>query len=761
MADGARGLPLPSDYGDTQGIVTLSTRLLEQAQHQRFLLERDQYRNVLYYLGIQWVTFDERLRTWIPQPTKRWAPKPVTNKLAAVIRPIVSQLAGEEPNLYLAPMTDRPEDVATAQVGSRALDVLYRETGLRAQRGVMARWLTLTGNIFPISGYDTGQGAGMTTVQSWQCLACGQDAAPLDWEEASPDGGYTRGICPMCGETAGSQPSMDETNQPRVTQYPRGRTYTELGSIFECFADLRAQQFKNSPWFQYVRTVTRNHLLDQYGEIAETVPAGGAGETGTRIRWFLDSLAYATQSGTSVYAGRLGLDDDRCYVRDFWFEHPKFPEGLYAVIAGEQVLKAGPFPYHTVDSTTAPPAPDQPPPAVPVRKPLRPVVHIGYEYVPGRLLYKTPTDDLARKQTTRNKLEAMIELHMRRSANTVWVVPQGSSITKVTGEEGIVLRYSPLAGGQPPQRQPGAEVPGSIWQYIQEIDKEMEDMMGVYDVLRGETPRGVRAAMALQLLEQRAQQGLSELLVNWSMGHQEWAEQVLGIFKEHGIDERFHSAMGDNGIWAVQKFSASDLRGAVRVEVEAGLGRPRTQVGKRAVLQQAIALSLVNPADPQERHRCLQILGMPELAKDMDLDQQAAARENDRWQSNDGLAAQGVNPGMLGWPDVRTPVDNHLVHLAIHRRFAIRAEWDALNPITQQFALAHMQAHLLAIQMAMVQGPGQNPRQSIPGSATNRNAGGSEGQENPQEGQAAIGEGATTLGSRQEMGRAMARPGGE
>src|SRR3989304_1103 len=76
VGGGPREPPRPSDCGDTQGIVRLSTTLLEQAQHQRFLLERDQYRNILYYLGIQWVTFDERLRTWIPQTPTRWGARP-------------------------------------------------------------------------------------------------------------------------------------------------------------------------------------------------------------------------------------------------------------------------------------------------------------------------------------------------------------------------------------------------------------------------------------------------------------------------------------------------------------------------------------------------------------------------------------------------------------------------------------------------------------------------------------------------------------
>src|SRR3989304_3565434 len=80
------------------------------------LLDRDMFRNILFYLGVQWIDYDLRNRVWLPRAAKKSIPNPVTNKFADVQRPIVSLLAGEEPHLYYRPRTDAEEDISTAFV---------------------------------------------------------------------------------------------------------------------------------------------------------------------------------------------------------------------------------------------------------------------------------------------------------------------------------------------------------------------------------------------------------------------------------------------------------------------------------------------------------------------------------------------------------------------------------------------------------------------------------------------------------------------
>jgi len=715
-------LAIPTSYEDTSGIIALADRLLDQGQHHRWLLDRDMFRNILFYLGVQWIDYDLRNRVWLPRAAKKSIPNPVTNKFAEVQRPIVSLLAGEEPNLYYRPRTDAEEDISTAFVASRAMDVITRETGLRDRRVEAARWLCLTGNVFLLLGYDP-VGNGTTDIPLYGCPTCpSEQSAPRSPMEMEEHGD----TCPQCAAP------LQSTGQSRP--YPRGRVYTEIVPPFEMHADLEATSFEDSPWKMRVTARSRSWLAAAYGEERVAALPARTGASMERGRYFMESLAYATASTGSFLPGRGSGQDERIRVRQLWFEHPSFPEGLHSVIAGETVMHAGKFPYKTADTG----------------QPMWEGVHIGYEFVPGRLFYRTPADDAAVLQIERNKLQAALQLFVRRMANAVWLLPEGSHVSKISGEQGLVIRYNPLTSGARPERLQGNEVSRTIIEYMQLLDASIEAAMGAYDVVRGEAPARVSAYAAIQLLEQRGQQGFSEMLVNWANGHLRWAQKALGIFKEFGVDDRFIDALGENGRWAMQKFSNADLRGGLRIEVEAGLGRPRTQVGKRAVLEQAIRLGLLNPMDPQERFHALELLGFPEVMKDYDLDKQAAARENDKFFEHDAMlrtmaemSQQDPNAGAamvqqafaIPWPTVKNALDNHIIHLQIHRRLGISDRFDTLAPLTQQALLTHIEAHSYALMLSQAgQMQGQGAPLKSPGPATGD---GSEGEGvNEAEGQA-------------------------
>lgn len=142
------------------------------------------YRNVLFNYGIQWITFDTLTKTWRTRANKKWLPKPVTNKYAAVLRPLVSALAGTDPVLHFSPMSDQPVDQATASVANRCLDIAREEVGVQSLRISLARWLLNTGNAWLISGYDTeDQGEGMVPEQLERCVTCGKPWRLRTWSK--------------------------------------------------------------------------------------------------------------------------------------------------------------------------------------------------------------------------------------------------------------------------------------------------------------------------------------------------------------------------------------------------------------------------------------------------------------------------------------------------------------------------------------------------------------------------------------------------
>ena len=704
---------IPEGLEDREGLSSWLTTVVERntARNRPFL--NAQYLNVLAYYGIQWIVYDVAHQTMRPRSLKKWVPKPVTNKFASVLRPITSVLSGVDPPMTYTPVSDQPQDTATAGVAARLWDIAKEEAGAAIIRPQLARWITLTGNAWVVSGYDNDDKYGTVEMGGVvQCPICGGEFPEYLIEQSNG--------CPTCLEQGNEPPiqpdtgqpgfsferAMGDGGQPKVATRPRGALYAEVSNLFEMEYDHEAGMFDDSPYKIRIRSRPLTWVEQRFGS-AEGVEIGESGILSLKRR-YIDSLAYISPTAGAVILGGHS-DEQRTTVCEAWVEPCRaLPQGLYGVVAGLKTMYTGPFNFHTMSG-----------------RPMCPITHFGYEYAPGRVAFKTVADDLLPKQRTRNELESIKILHSKRAANSITFIPDGLNTTKFTGEEGLIVRYNALAGVPPPSRQPGLDTPRTLDEYILQIDAELEEMSGAVDVLRGEAPAGVSAYVAISLLEQKAQQGLSELRTNWFNSWAKMAGQLLGIFKEYGIDERTHSFLGANGTWAMQQFTNADLRGAVQIRSE--VTPPMTAVSKRAAYDAGVRMGLSNLMDPQERFKGWTILGLPEMMKDMEVDVQAAAKENDKYI---GVFMRGEQPPL---PQVRPLIDNHPIHLNEHRHFALSDNYEELPSIGKLMFDGHMAQHMAAFQTSLAPQQGQGKAFAQEGAMARRGA--------PSEGEQATSEG--------------------
>ena len=111
---GSRELILPEGPDDHQGIINYSETIIDRNRAYRLDIERQALRNVLFYLGLQWIRFDPQLRTWRPLALKRTTPRPITNKLAAIVNHVCSQLQGFKPPITVGPGSTEAVDIEAA-----------------------------------------------------------------------------------------------------------------------------------------------------------------------------------------------------------------------------------------------------------------------------------------------------------------------------------------------------------------------------------------------------------------------------------------------------------------------------------------------------------------------------------------------------------------------------------------------------------------------------------------------------------------------
>jgi hypothetical protein len=666
-------------YGDSDHIQSVYEKARERSSTKNTWADQYWMRNILYYLGLQWISPNVGARKWEPKVLKKWVPKPVTNKFATHANTIIQVLGSKSPDITAQAGGDDPDDVASGDVGNRLIPVIASETKYEEARRIRAAWLVFTGNVFLHPCYDPSPQHGMTQIPMYQCQEEGCDSTPVPADEVQEG-------CPECGSPNLAE-AMDEAGEPITEGVPTGKCKLEVFSPFEVFIDLEARTMDEV----HEILIRRRYPLDEvklnpkWQPRAATLEAdkreGGTGTT------YLRSIAAAAGSGSPGSGGSNPADELGITIDILWKRpNEEFPGGLVAAFANDLLLNEKPedqsIPYHDHEG-----------------KPLWNWYHIPFDRVPGRLLGKTPMDDVAPKQEQRNKLESLIQLIVTRCSNPVWLLPKNSGVTMITGEPGQVLEGNWF--GDPrmkPERIPGESVPTSLMAWLEKIDADMQELAGTFDVLQGNAPQGITAGTALRLLLERARTRFTPLLEDLERVDGLVYSDLLNIFREYGNAPRIAKIVGQGKIWEVRQFVGSDLTGKVDVVVEAGSAAPVSAVGTQAVVQDLTTLGVVNPQDPHSQYKILQKFGMTSLLGEVDDEVKQAERENFEF----------VKHGKT--PIVQPLIDNPMVHMMVHKKLALSSEFEEMEDVAKAIWLSHLEEHQMQImEMQMQQAAMQQP----------------------------------------------------
>lgn len=651
----------PNGPEDSEGILRYRDDV--NRAHQDFwqAVELQAWKNILFYLGIQNIVYSPSLRFW--RPLVESARKPVTNKVKMLVNDLASKLVAFKPPITWGPGSDQEADYVAASVADRVNTSLEREANIRELKPIAARWLGCTGNAWLVNNFDIAPEWGTRFIPASRCLGCLNTSMPADIEE-------TQGTCPQCGMAGAWEPAVDGSGTPVGVEYPKGRHVTELENVFTVRFDPTSDRFHKSPYVKIARMRPKSWVAEHYSdEIAAAVQFSRTSASMLHLFETLALTAYSTPTHAVTGANTGG--DDQAMVDRLWIRpHPvKAPGGIYAEIVGDVVVLARDYPYHDERG-----------------KPMLNVTHLEFDQVPGRALAATRLDDVVGIQEDLNEYDAYLKIHARRMANAVYLEPRGSNIARLTGEVGVRIQYDPLPTGHKPERLMGMDVPATMLNVRNMRKMEMDEVWGSLEVSRGEAPRGITAYAALQMLDERAQQGQSNLFDNWALGWMEWSRQNLNIYREYADEERTISL--GVGRWATKKFTNAQMEGGVDMTIELGTNRPMTMIAKSARIGQAIQEGIVNIFDPQVRFLALRALGIPELMPDYNKDYEKAGRVVDQILS-------ATTPQELPAPP--QPFDNHSIHLSVLRQVEIDEMFETLEDWKKQAILLRSVVHFQAL----------------------------------------------------------------
>lgn len=202
--------------------------------------------------------------------------------------------------------------------------------------------------------------------------------------------------------------------------------------------------------------------------------------------------------------------------------------------------------------------------------------------IDGELHGRPFTDNITRLQSLHNMVMASTAKGFAISSNPKWVAPAGSvAVNKVTNEYGL-MEYK---GAVPPQLVTYSGINPQAFEIADRTEKHIEKQSSVYGISRGEPPKGIKAAVALQFLDEQE-------LQRESRGMAKRQRRILDVYRlclytmaqyYTPDDGRIFQMLGSDNSYLATTFNVKDIKNyEIRLQNSSSL--PDSKTGKIAAI---------------------------------------------------------------------------------------------------------------------------------------------------------------------------------
>ncbi len=705
--------PPPNPY-DSQKLLDLFKPLKKEATDYRWVWEREWLRDIYYVLNRQWITFHPVRREWVDKRLQKWMPRPVTNKMAETLQAIRTNLGAIDLTVTVRPAGDSSESIAAAEISNQMSPMIHEEHMMDQVMREADFWLITTGNACLQTSWDKDVRFNKVFIPHEQCIACGNIAPP----QAIVDAGHH---CPVCGasslQKAMGPPGPDGKPTPIGEYVAFGKGKTTSLSPFEYAMPPNITRFDELPYIIRMRWRDKHWFEANKPEMVATIPWEKS--PNDRSLQIFKSLALTNDIGTGSqfsYLGAAGFAASEGITEyELWMRPTTdFPEGLIMRCLGDQdpvIMESpeegipGPLPYKDIEGN-----------------PVWPFMHAQYEHVGGRIYGRSALSPLIQKQDQLNQVDSLVQLCLQRTANPVWVIPENAGIDNLTGEPGLIVKWNVLASGGngagEPKRLPGIPIDASLMELRAQIIKDIEELSGAFDIVKGQKPSGVEAFSALQLLVERSQSRFTSVFQARGEMYRKWFSVALELERQYGPQERVWAVVGQNRGYTFKHFENAQLQAAVSILIEDGSNMPKTALGKRAAIEQANQLQLLNPQDPDQKYALLAQFGLSDLVPSLNHHVQAALQIQDAFEKW-AEAPNGPSPLVVKpWFDPQIHYVERVKWLNTDKMRELMAQ----KPPIEQIVTFHLQQLMMAMAPPPQVGPDGKPVQGPPGAPQGNHA---------------------------------------
>lgn len=647
--------------------VTLIRERVRTDDDSRAAYEKQLFHNFAMFQGHQWIDWDHNKKIFRIADEPSWRVRKVSNLIFPWVKSRVAKILKARPNLLVAPATMDDGDRNAAKVAEKFLAYQQRVDQMRRKLLEWVMWAVVGGSAFLKVFWNPTAGREITPEE-----------AEADKEPpTTPDEIYAEEEAKIAAATKPEKLFM-------------GEIQTEVISPFEIRIDPHADSIDTANWVGIVRFRSLEEIKQMWPKNGKYVAAESVDLSNTFERK-LEALG-GTFSFNYKAADDPKTKQKGAYVREMW-ERPSDEHSN-----GRLVIEADNVILEDADNPT------------PIEKNVfgdLPFPHFRETVLPGKLLGFSTVEQMISPQTGYNKTDSQITENKNQMAKLKWMAPRQAGLHKdaLTSEPGEVVRYN---APYVPTQSVVAPLPNYVFMALDRDERTMGNIGSRHEVSQGKVPSGIRSGAAIAYLQEQDDTTLGPTIDEFNLALEKWATLVLLLAQNYYKKSRTLKIVGENNEFEIIDFEAAELK-CVDVYTEVGSGLPLSRAARQQNILDLARQRMLDPVlDRELIFRTLQLGGKEELFEEKQFETTYSKNENRGMMRGDQHQVMDFH--------------DHNIHLKVHNRFRMTADYRNLNKPLKDVIDEHTEMHreiaakmYADAQRAMLQlGGGNGKKENIP-----------------------------------------------
>jgi hypothetical protein len=625
------------------------------------------FRNILYYLGEQWVSWFAESQTF----GRRFElsgniPTPVANSVREYVRSTKALVLNKRYTVRVWPNSRERQDIDASELGSdllRWMDSL-EDAEIEDVKEWLTMWVILAGNGFARTFAEVDNGVYILGKDGKSRSTGGEVAV----EPLLP----FNVIVPMSGLKL------------------RKKSWVALKSL------------KPREWVEDMHHILLPEVSSERQQL----------EYETQLMQLVANVSPWKMRGVEVDLSETEKEDLVVYREIEYRPTTDYPRGRYVAMAGDTVVKK---------------IAEMP---VPVSKNGHydySVVHFPYNFTPGGFWATGGVDDLISPQNTINEIDQGLAINRKSLGRPFVLSPAQLTMRRMSsrGQALLAIEYDGRnAGGAKPEIHPGTPYPNQVLDEREQQRMVMQEAAGdPKNVLRGHTPTAGASGVMVDTLREAAEASHSPDIARFYRNWSKVQRLRLTVAQQLFTETRIIKVPGEGNKIKIKAFKGSDLHDNTDVRLELDSSLSSTQAGRNEITLRLVEAGFFGDMamQPRLRREIGKRMGMGTLPDEENLHQDKAEREDSTFAFGDVTDLQrvalpnapltmddgSVLVGPTGKPFTLFPktydptfrYDNHAVHLKVHMEFILSAEFVELDKGRQRWAIGHMDMHKEALEL--------------------------------------------------------------